>query len=261
VILQTLALPILAGLLGLVFGSLVVHLAEASLAKRPLSTPRCPFCGSGLVPIQWSATFSLLTGQARCRECQRFLRVPRLLGELFLAVTWGLAVAKGGAQWRTLLVMATLIPQAMILVTDLEVKLVPNLIMLPALAAMLVIGALAGPALPSLTGWTWWQSLAGAAIGFAVFRILVWIGVAVFGPGALGEGDITLATYVGAVVGFPLVVESLVFAFALGGLGAFLVIVTRRGKMGTAIPYGPFIILGCALTQLWGVEILGWWVG
>jgi len=257
---QTLLLPIVMGLLGLIIGTLTVHAAEAVLARRKLARPRCPFCGADLAPIQWSATLSLLTGLGHCRACERFLRVPRLLGELFLSVAWGLAVAKSGVNWRTLLVMATLVPQAMILVTDLEVKLVPNLIMLPSLAAMLVVGSLVGPAVSSLTGWLWWQSLAGAAIGFVVFRVLVWIGVAVFGPGALGEGDITLATYVGAVVGFPLVIESLVFAFALGGLGAFLVLVTRRGKLGTPIPYGPFIILGCALTQLWGVEILGWWV-
>jgi leader peptidase (prepilin peptidase)/N-methyltransferase len=186
--------------------------------------------------------------------------VPRLLGELFVAVSWGLIAWRFGLRPRSLFAMAALIPQAMILVTDLEVKLVPNRIMLPAIAAMLVLGTAFGPALPAVQGWRWWQTLAGAGIGFAVFRLLVWIGVAIFGEGALGEGDITLAAYCGAVVGFPLVFESLVLAFVLGGVGAFLVILTRRGKFGTAIPYGPYIILGCAAAQIWGAEILAWFL-
>lgn len=254
-------LPLLFGLLGLLTGTAIVHLAEAALAKRRATLPRCPFCATPLAPLQWNATLSLATGQARCRHCGHFLRVPRLLGELFLALGWALVVARFGVGGRTILAMAAMIPQAMIMVTDLEVKLVPNRIMLPAIGAMLVIGTVAGPALPGLQGWRWWQTPAGAAVGFAVFRVLVWVGVAIFGEGALGEGDITLAAYCGAVVGFPLVFESLVLTFVLGGVGAFLVLLSQRGKFGTAIPYGPFIILGCALTQVWGAEILAWFLG
>lgn len=254
-------LSLLFTFLGLLFGTLVVHLAEAALAKRRLATPHCPYCATELVPLRWNTTLSLLLGQGRCAACGRAVRLPRLLGELFLALGWGLIVARFGVTPRALLAMVALVPQAMILVTDLEVKLVPNRIMLPSVAAMLVLGTLFGPALPQLGGHRWWQSLAGAAIGFGVFRVLVWVGVSLFGEGALGEGDITLSTYVGAVVGFPMIFESLVLAFALGGIGAALVLISQRGKLGTAIPYGPFIILGCALTQVWGMEILAWFLG
>ena len=251
----------LFALLGLLFGTLVVHLAEAALAKRRLAAPHCPYCASELTPLQWNATLSLLLGQGHCASCGRALRLPRFLGELFLALGWGLIVARFGVIPRSLLAMVAMVPQAIILVTDLEVKLVPNRIMLPSIAVMLVLGTLFGPGLPQLGGHRWWQSLAGAAMGFVVFRVLVWVGVALFGEGALGEGDITLSTYVGAVVGFPMILESLVLAFALGGFGAALVLLSQRGKLGTAIPYGPFIILGCALTQVWGMEILTWFLG
>lgn len=250
----------LAGVLGLIVGGFLAHVAEATLANRKLSRPQCPYCTTPYQPLQWSATVAYVAGQGRCGQCSRFIRVPRVVGELFLALTWAFAVGLYGLGPRTLFTMITLMPQAMILVTDLEAKLVPNRIMLPSLGAIVVIGTLVGPALPSLAEARWWQSLAGATTGFVTFRLLVWLGVALFGPGALGEGDITLAAYVGAVVGFPLVFEALVLTFALGGVGALLVLLLRRGKLGTAIPYGPFIILGCALTQLWGAEILRWFL-
>ncbi len=141
---------LLFGVLGLVVGTLGVHLAEAALAKRALHVPHCPYCGNELAPLQWNATFSLIVGRARCLHCQRFLRLPRLLGELFLALGWGLLVVRFGIRPRVLLAMVTMVPQAMILVTDLEAKLVPNRIMLPSIGVMLLVGTLLGPALPGM---------------------------------------------------------------------------------------------------------------
>jgi leader peptidase (prepilin peptidase)/N-methyltransferase len=169
-----------------------------------------------------------------------------------------LLLVRYGMSPRVGLAMVVLIPLAMILVTDLEAKRVPNVIMLPSLAVMLVVGSLFGAALPWTADGSWWSSLAGAALGFVIFRLLIWLGVAIFGEGALGEGDMTLASYVGAAVGFPVVLEALLLAFLLGGVGALLVLVVRKGGLKTAIPYGPFIILGCAVTLIWGGELLQW---
>ena len=256
----TAGLTVLVSLLGWAVGAVSAHIAEAALARRRLTVPRCPYCTATYRPLQWSAVLALISGQRRCGNCGNAFRTPRLLAELFLMVCWTLLVVRFGLTPRVVLAMVTLMPQAMILVTDLEAKLVPNAIMLPSLAAMLVLGSLFGPAAPFLEVIRWWQSLAGAAVGFAIFRVLVWVGVAVFGEGALGEGDITLSTYVGAVVGFPLVLEALVLAFGFGGVGAFLVLLSRRGRLRTAIPYGPFIVLGCAVTLIWGAEILTWFL-
>lgn len=256
----TYGLMVLVALLGWAVGAATAIVAEAALARRRLVAPRCPYCTAVFHPLQWSAVLALISGQRRCRTCGKAFRTPRLLAEIFVAVCWTLLVARFGLTPRVALAMAALVPQAMILVTDLEAKLVPNVIMLPSLATMLVLGSLFGPAAPFLDAPRWWQTLAGVAVGFAIFRVLVWVGVAAFGEGALGEGDITLSTYVGAVVGFPLVLEALILAFGFGGVGAFLVLLLRRGKLRTAIPYGPFIVLGCAVTLIWGGEILTWFL-
>ncbi len=101
---------LLVGLLGLVVGTVVVHLAEAVLARRGAALPHCPFCASPLPPLQWNALLSLVTGRARCAQCHHFLRVPRLLGELFVAVSWGLIAWRFGLRPRSLFAMAALIP-------------------------------------------------------------------------------------------------------------------------------------------------------
>jgi prepilin signal peptidase PulO-like enzyme (type II secretory pathway) len=253
-------MPILVALLGLIVGALASHIAEAVMVKRPLAKPACPFCTTPYSPLQWLATLAFVAGQGRCRACGKYFRWPRLIGELFTALSWGLIVGLNGLDLRVIFSMLVVIPLTMIMVTDLETKRVPNLIMLPAIAIIFVLGTIFGPALPSVTTWAWWYAPAGGLLAFIVLRIFVTLGVAAFGPGALGEGDMTLATYAGAVVGFPLVIITLLLMIAFGGIGATGVIIARKGSLKTAIPYGPFIILGCVTTMLWGPEILIWFL-
>ncbi len=253
-------MPILVAFVGLIVGALAAHVAEAVMVKRPLAKPVCPFCTAPYSPVQWSATLALVTGEGRCRVCGKFFRWPRLVAELFTALSWGLLAGLNGLHLRVIFAMLTVIPLTMIMVTDLETKRVPNLIMLPAIGIVLVIGAIFGPALPTLTAWKWWYALVGGLTAFIILRIFVTAGVAAFGPGAMGEGDITLATYTGLVVGFPLIIISLLLMIALGGIGAAGVVIARKGSLKTAIPYGPFIVLGCVTTLLWGPQILHWFL-
>jgi leader peptidase (prepilin peptidase)/N-methyltransferase len=257
---MTVIVALLCAALGFVVGAVAVHGAEALMAGRSELRARCPYCETPYLPRQWSATVALLSGSGRCRQCAAWFRVPRLLGELFVAVNWGLLVGRYGLRPRVGFAMLAVLPLAMILVTDLETKRVPNVIILPAIAVMLVLGGLFGPALPTLTLWRWWDAPLGGLVGFGVLRLLVSVGVALFGEGAMGEGDITLATYVGLVVGFPIVVAALILGFLFGGVGALLVLLTGQGSMKTAIPYGPFIILGCSVALLWGPDIVHWFL-
>lgn len=247
-------------ILGALAGTLASHVAEALMTGRRPAKPACPYCSTPYPLIQWSATVAVFAGKRRCGQCGKPFRWPRLAGELFTAVTWGLLAGRNGLNARVVFSMLAVIPLTMILVTDLEAKRVPNVIILPAIGAILVLSAIFGPALPALTAWAWWYGPAGALAAFIVLRSFVSFGVAVFGPGAMGEGDITLATYTGAVVGFPLIILALLLTIVFGGIGAAGVLVGKRGSLKTAIPYGPFIILGCAVTMLWGPQILHWYL-
>lgn len=251
---------IIFAILGLLAGIVASHVAEAVMAGRRPAKPQCPYCETPYPPLQWSATLALVTGKGRCGQCGAVLRWPRVAGEVFTALTWGLLAGLNGVNARVLFSMAATLPLTMILVTDLEAKRVPNAIILPAIGAIAVLSAAFGPALPTLSSWAWWYGPAGGLLALVILRILVTLGVIVFGPGALGEGDITLATYAGAVVGFPLIIITLLLTITFGGIGALGVLVTRRGSLKTAIPYGPYIILGCAATLLWGPEILHWFL-
>ncbi len=247
-------------LLGLLVGSVAVHVAEAIMTHRRMTLPVCPHCTNPAPWSQWSATLAYVSGRAHCPHCGAKVRSARLAGELLLAATWGLLIWRFGLSPRVMLTMVTTIPLAMLMVTDLETRRIPNLITFPATGAMLLLGTFIGTAFPTLYHWHRWDVWEGAAVGFLIMRLLVSLGVAVFGPGAMGEGDITLATYLGAMLGFPMILEALVLGFLLGGVGAAGYLLTKRGAINSAIPYGPYIILGGIITLLWGTHILVWFM-
>ena len=65
---------------------------------------------------------------------------------------------------------------------------------------------------------------------------------------AMGFGDVLLGAVIGLMVGFPEIIQSLTLTIIVAGLfslGYLLVLLlTRRYRLGTAFPYGPFMIAG-----------------
>ena len=139
-------MSVIAGLCGLIVGTVCTHIAEAAMARRPIAHPRCPYCMTPYHPSQWVAFIAILTGHHRCSHCTKPFRYARLLGELYVGVSWALLVYYYHSPRLWLALLATL-PLAMVVVTDLEAKLIPNIIILPATALMLMLCTLFGPAL------------------------------------------------------------------------------------------------------------------
>ena len=81
---------------------------------------------------------------------------------------------------------------------------------------------------------------------------------------ALGFGDVTLLTFIGLVVGVPEVLLALVIGILSGGIfaGLYLLVrglLQRRYVLYTAIPYGPFLILGGATMLYFGQYVMAWY--
>lgn len=136
----------------------------------------------------------------------------------------------------------------LVLVTDIEHRLIFNVVILPAI----LFAAVASPF--SNIGWK--LSLAGGVAAFiVVFGIYIsailfgrWRKLSVQG-GVFGQGDVKLATFMGLVVGLQFVFQAIFYTILLGGLGAILFLAyhylkTKRLALTTAIPYGPFFCIG-----------------
>jgi leader peptidase (prepilin peptidase)/N-methyltransferase len=123
--------------------------------------------------------------------------------------------------------------------TDLDQRLLPDVITYPLIALVLVGFVLGlGPYVrdPTDLGFA-----AAAAVGLPLFLYLLSIP---FGAGAIGLGDLKLLVSVGLLSGPLRLLVGLIGGALIGALAIVLLIVLRRITLRSYVPYGPFLIVG-----------------
>lgn len=116
-------------------------------------------------------------------------------------------------------------------VLDLERQVLPNAIVLPALALALSLS------------WVWPdRSVAEALLGGAA-ALAPMLAVFSLSRGGLGGGDVKMATLVGVVVGYPAVLTALLVASVSAGVVAVSLLVVGAAGRRATIPHGPFLAI------------------
>ncbi len=127
---------------------------------------------------------------------------------------------------------------------DLDVHRLPDKIVIPAYPVLAVLFAIA----TWETGEGWWPLIRALIGGGTLF--LFYFVAAVAYPGGMGFGDVKLAGVLGMALGWlgwgTLTVGAF-SAFLLGGLFSGVLLIMRRARKGTGIPFGPWMILGAAV--------------
>lgn len=252
----TLPIPVLLGW----FGGLFVNYASDVLpVTRRFSQPTCPDCQASFTWLDY------LTLRA-CRTCgrKRSLRTW-VIQIVFIAsfLNFWLVPPKSFGLFLSLIVILYF---GVITVIDLEHRLILH----PTSTFGAVLGLIAGTYLNSrlndnglLMGLG--MSLLGGLVGFGTMFVLYKIGEVVArararrlqaaggaddGEEALGGGDVYLLGVLGLMLGWPFILNVLIFGVLLGGLVSILfllVMLVRRSyaseALMTFIPYGPYFIL------------------
>ncbi|MEU3186853.1 A24 family peptidase [Streptomyces sp. NPDC006923] len=148
-----------------------------------------------------------------------------------------------------LAVWLLLAPFALLLaLVDRNVHRLPDRLTLPLAAAAAV---LLGPAalLPG-DGGSWPTALLGGVVlGACYFALFV------INPRGMGFGDVKLALSLGVVLGWygwPVLFAGAFAGFLLGSLYGVTLMLLRRASRTSAIPFGPFMILGALLGVVLG---------
>lgn len=138
----------------------------------------------------------------------------------------------GGGSARAVLLAGVAVVLVWLAALDLEHRLIPNRVVLPASGVMLLAQAVLVPGrLPELAA----ASL-GAAVFFLVFTLAK--------PGALGMGDVKLGFLLGAAFGMRVVPVLAIGCLAASFYGAGVVLVHGRAGLVRTIPLAPFLAFG-----------------
>lgn len=229
---------------GLVLGSFLNVVAARVPLRRSVVKPgsACMSCGTELawrdnVPL---VSWVLLRG--RCRHCGTRIpwRYPAV--ELATAVLFAACFVAFGLTAYAFLAAGFCAVLVAISAIDVEHRIVPNRIVVPATGIVLVANTLIDPSV---------EWLLGGLAGFAFLFI-----AAVIYPAGMGMGDVKLALLLGAMLGRTVPVALMLGMFA--ALVPSIFLFARHGsaarKMG--IPFAPFLALGGVVTLFAGDAIL-----
>lgn len=233
------ALALVAALWGAVAGALLPRAAYRFAA--PDEEPWRKLCPDGHPIRGW-------LGWARCGECARTPDdASPALATLTALICAALAAATGTRPelgvWLLLAPVWVLLAEV-----DLRVRRLPDPLTLPLAAAGLALLGLVA-LLPEHAG-HWLTALYGAlALGGGYYVLYL------INPAGMGFGDVKLALGMGAVLGWygwPTVLLGTFAGFLFGALYGGGLVVARRAGRKTAIPFGPFLIVGALAGLLIG---------
>jgi leader peptidase (prepilin peptidase) / N-methyltransferase len=236
-----------AAVLGLVVGSFLNVVAYRLPRRESLLHPRsrCPGCEAPIAPYDNVPVLSWLVLRGRCRRCGTGISARYPLVELATAALYAaVVVAKDDPVEIALglLLVTALVPITLI---DLDLRLIPNRITLPAAVAAVVAGVVLD------IGFVPEQLIAGAAAGgFFLLAAMAY-------PRGMGMGDVKLAGVLGLCLGRA--VAPAIFAGLIAGVLVGAAIIARKGAREgrkTAVPFGPFLALGAILGLSAGDELV-----
>jgi leader peptidase (prepilin peptidase)/N-methyltransferase len=258
---------VFAGLLGLAVGSFLNVLAyRVPAGVSLLRESRCPSCDSPIAARHNIPVLGWLVLRGRCASCgarisARYPAVETITGLAFAVVSWYFLTSFTAEPWAqhpvalALVTIAFLYLAAVSIVLtliDLDTNRLPNVIVLPSFVVGLLL--LGSAAVISAD----WAALLSGVIGMVSLWSFYWL-LRLVRPGGMGGGDVKLAGVLGlhlAWIGWGAFAVGAFFAFLYGGVFGIALILSRRAGRRTAIPFGPWMLLG-AWTGVFTGEAIG----
>jgi leader peptidase (prepilin peptidase)/N-methyltransferase len=233
----------------LALGSFLNVVAARVPLQRSVVSPAsaCMSCDTEIAWYDNIPVMSWLLLRGRCRNCGtgiswRYPGVELATALLVAGCFWKFGLSSDaaiGSFFCAVLVVLSAI--------DIDRRIVPNKIVLPAAAIVLAAQTAVHPSLEWLA----------AGLGASLFLLLA----ALAYPRGMGMGDVKLALLLGFAVGWTVPVA--LFAGMVAALVPSAVLFARHGSKARkmAIPFAPFLALGGVLALFWGHPVLDWYRG
>ncbi|HKU19219.1 MAG TPA: prepilin peptidase [Candidatus Saccharimonadales bacterium] len=246
-------------LLGLALGSFVnalvwrLHEGRSFVAERS----ECTHCHHKLAPKDLIPVVSWLLLKGKCRYCHRRIEdtpIAELLvpGLMVLSyIVWPVPL-HGVGLFEFVLWCGFIVAFVALAIYDVRWYLLPDKLVFPVIG-LAVFWVLAG----WLAYHQPWQSAVGSLIGAAVIAGIFYALYRLSSGEWIGFGDVKLAIALGLLAGGALHALLILFvASFVGVLVALPLLVAGKANRKSHLPFGPLLLIGMFVVQLWGTSIL-----
>ena len=207
----------------------------------------CPACKTPLTILDNIPLLSFVFLKRKCRHCQGNIswRYPAV--ELLTAIFYLLVFMRFDFH---VAIIYTLLVTSLIIITfiDIDYKIIPNVITIPAIPIGLVLSYFFLP-----------HSIINALIGMLGGGGLLLL-MAVIYPGGMGGGDIKMVAMLGAFLGWQKIFLTIFLGSLIGSVVGIAMIISKKGGRKTKIPFGPYLAAGAILSIFFGNAIIEYYV-
>ncbi len=253
---NTLTARILAGIFIILFTSSIGSFLNVVIYRVPIKKSivkpgsYCPKCKNSIKWYHNIPVLSYIFLKGRCAYCGEPYSFRYCLVEFltaFLAILFfiknGYAIDMQYIKFLTFMMFGLVI-----IFIDFDHKLILDVHNYPLIALGLIFSLLG--TIP------FWQSVAGAVIGFVIFYLIALIYYLTKKADGLGGGDIKFITAVGAFTGIAGTIFVIFFSSFLAIIASIAV---RKGKQ--EIAFGPYLVIAALLYFYLGDMIIHWYLG
>ena len=213
---------------------------------------RCTTCGR---PLAWFENIPIvgwIALRGQCRTCGAPISMQYPLVESITAVVFAGGFLVYGLTWLLAVRLVFACALIVLFAIDLEHQILPNVVTLPGIVAGFVASWFLPPG--------WLSSLIGILLGGGVLLVIAEAYYRIRGQEGLGMGDVKMLAMIGAFLGWPLTLLTLVFASFAGSVVGVGLMAIGRGTMQAALPFGTFLALGALAAAIVGEPLLAWYL-
>lgn len=252
---------------GLIIGSFLnVVVYRINLTETLLGRSHCPHCKK---TIRWYDNIPVLSFAllgAKCRDCRKKISWIYPIVEILVGITFAFLGTKffvltDQGTWLVsfyYLVIASIL--IVILIYDFLYLEIPSIVLwtgvIFAVFCNLLLdwqrGNFSGNILASLT-------VSGILAGFLAF--VVFFALSFFSrEKIMGMGDAYFVILLGLILGWPKILLGLFLAFAFGAVCGIILILFKKKKMSSQVPFAPFLVIGTVVAMFYANPILSWYL-
>ncbi|MEK7397691.1 MAG: prepilin peptidase [Candidatus Poribacteria bacterium] len=237
---------------------------DGSIAKP--SRSYCPHCNHTLSALDNIPVFSYLFLRGKCRYCKGKISPRYMIVELLTACIFAFILYRSLNLYKfphdifLFLIKGCIFASFLIVISiiDFQFMLIPNKVVYPGLAVGFLFAIY--ETIIKRNKDIIISDVLGAAVGAVIILLIALLGTYAFKKEAMGMGDIRLMAMIGMFVGFwTHVLLTIILGSILGSIIGLILILLKRKKSDSQIPFGPFLSIGGLITILYGNQIWLWY--
>lgn len=241
-----------------IFGAMIGSFLNVCIYRMPreisVAKPARSFCPNCEKQIPWHHNiplFSYLRLAGKCAFCKEKIPFRYFAVELVTALMFAFLWKISGSSFVLFGMRAVFMSMLLVMImTDFEMKFIPDLITLPGMVLGLLFSLVPGGIFSQNL---WYDRLAQSALGlvsgYGALLIVGLLGNWLFKKESMGGGDLKLMGMMGAFIGLP----AIFYVFMLAPFIALpFALWYRAAKKEEQIPFGPFLAFWGAAFFLYG---------